>query len=209
MSKKIGIIKTSCSNIKSISAAIDKQGYKYIVTSEAKQLSSCDKIIFPGVGNFGFVSNELKKFGLIELLKYHIENGKDFLGICLGMQMLFSRSEESKSANGLGVIKGEVKKLSKNNNFHYESFPNISWKSLEIKKPQDKIFNNISNEDLFYFIHSYYCEAINDDNILAKSNYNKFLFPSVIKTNNAYGLQFHPEKSKTIGLKIINNFCRI
>ena len=161
-------------------------------------------LILPGVGAFKTTINNLKKKNLLNTIK-NTAKKKPVLGICLGMQLLFDYSAENGKTKGLGLIKGSVEKFDfKKKNI---KIPNIGWnKIINVKK--NKILSNINKIDEFYFVHSYYIKTHEKKAIVSNSNYNNFLFASIINKNNIYGCQFHPERSRDQGLIFLKNFCK-
>lgn len=193
----IAVIDYNSGNIASITNALTKLGIDFVVTDDPEKIKRADKIIFPGVGRAGNAMRELKKRKLDKLLpKIKIP----FLGICLGMQLLFDYSEED-NTNCLKIIPGCVKKFT-----GQIKIPQIGWNKVTIKKPLP-LWKNISTNDYFYFVHSFYCEPKNNIKICS-TNYGGE-FASAIQKNNFYGVQFHPEKSGKIGLKLLRNFCNL
>ncbi|MFH1565114.1 MAG: imidazole glycerol phosphate synthase subunit HisH [bacterium] len=191
----IAVIDYNAGNIASIKNALKKLGFDYIVTSSPDDVEIADKIIFPGVGRAGVAMAELKKRGLDEI----IEKVKaPFLGICLGMQLLADKSEEDKT-DCLTVISGQVNKFS-----NALKVPQIGWNSIEFSQ-DSLLFKNIPNQSFFYFVNSYYFDT-DKKFIVGKTSYG-IDFPSAVQKDNFYGVQFHPEKSGEIGLKVLKNFC--
>ena len=203
--KVIGLIDSGSGNIgsikKSISNTIENKPYQLKVVKAKKDLSGVDKIILPGQGAFATLINNLHKKNLYnELLKLITELSVPYLGICVGMQILATYGHENKKIKGLDIIKGEIVKFKKKNMI----IPHMGWNSIKIKKP-NIVFDQRSNLQDFYFVHSYYFKGVNTKNVTATTKYN-INFPSVIHKGNIYGVQFHPEKSHKAGGKIIKNF---
>lgn len=195
----IAIIDYNAGNVGSVTNALDRLGVKYIVTSDAVKIQKADKVIFPGVGRASQAMRELRKMGLIKAIK----NIKaPFLGICLGMQLLFPFSEED-NTKCLGAIDGKVKKFRGRG----LKVPQIGWNSLEQKK-SDLLLKGVADLSYAYFVNSYYVET-RPEYIIASSTYGQTEAAVVVKKDNFYGTQFHPEKSGAIGQKILNNFLRI
>ncbi len=198
----IAIIDYGAGNLKSVTNALDFLKVKYKVASNAEDIKKADKIIFPGVGSFGDCIKSLQKKGLIEPLKDGITN-KPYLGICLGLQVLFEESEESKGVKGLSIFKGKCKKF-----INKElKVPQIGWNSIDIIK-KDNILKQIKNKSYFYFVHSYYVEPKNKNIISTKTDYG-IEYCSGITKNNIFAFQFHPERSGDIGLEILKNFINL
>ena len=196
--KKIGIINYGLGNLFSIKSACAQVGMNGILVDEQKDLLNSDAIILPGVGAFNVAMDKIKKKKLNIFIKEFVKTNKPIIGICLGMQLFFDKSYENISTEGLGLIQGEVKF------FNLSSSLNIGWYPIK-KKKDEKIFNSIKNLSHMYFVHSYYCDPKDKNNILSISNFSNIDFCSSIKSKNIYGFQFHPEKSGENGLKIYQN----
>ena len=206
MKPSIAVIDYGLGNVRSVSKALALAGGDARVSSEIKQIENADGIVLPGVGAFGKGMDNLEKAGLIPIIRSRIEAGKPFLGICLGLQMLFSVSEEHGSSRGMDIIKGEVK-LFKND----LKIPHMGWNRVKFKNRQEGgggIFEGISDGSYFYFVHSYYCQASEEKIIRGSTDYG-INFTSVIEDKNIFGVQFHPEKSGENGLKLLKNFVDI
>ena len=200
--KIIGIIYTGeISNIFSLKNAIHKLGFKTIVINKLNKLKKVDKIIIPGVGTFPTAIKNLKKNNLFNAVK-KIKN-KYVLGICLGMQIMAEKGFEFKKTNGFGLLKGNIKKIDK-----ILELPHVGFKKTYLKK-KDKILKNIKNNTEFYFTHSFELVDYNKKNIIAYVSYKNKNIVAMTKKNNFYGMQFHPEKSGAVGLKILNNFLNL
>lgn len=193
----LAVINYNAGNIASVTNALTKLGVNFIVTDDPEKIKRADKIIFPGVGRAGSAMQELKKRKLDQLLpKIKVP----FLGICLGMQLLFDYSEEDKT-NCLKIIPGQVKKITNS-----VKIPHMGWNKVKIAQ-SSLLWKNILTDNYFYFVHSFYC--IPKDNIaIASVNYGGE-FAAVVQKNNFYGVQFHPEKSGNVGLKLLRNFCNL
>ncbi len=202
---KIAIIDYGMGNIHSVSKAIELCGAKPIITNKKDQLNSCGKIVLPGVGAFDDAIAELEKLGLISVIKEQIKNKKPILGICLGMQLLFEGSQEAKSKAGLGILKGEVIKFSAKLG---QKVPHMGWNNLENVSASCLLLNRVSAKEQVYFCHSYYPDPVEKDIIVATCDYG-VKFACALAKDNIYGVQFHPEKSQAIGLKIIKNFVEL
>lgn len=194
----IGIIDYNAGNLRSIQKAVELYD-KAIITNNSEELLACDKVILPGVGNFGSAMENLAP--LKETIYKIISEKVPFLGICLGMQVLFEESEEKKGIKGLGIIKGNVVKFR-----DVEKLPHMGWNNVKIVR-DCPLFENIKDDSYFYFVHSYYVNP-SEDCIVGKTEYGRE-FPSVINKGNVFATQFHPEKSGKIGLKIIENFVEL
>jgi len=202
MGKFIAVIDYGLGNLRSVSKALECAGAKVKVTNKPDDITSASAIVLPGVGAFKVAMDNLKKLGLVDPLIKTIKEGKPFLGICLGLQVLFSESAEHGTSQGLGLIKGEVKKFSSD-----VKIPHMGWNAVKLSKdnPGISIFKGISDESYFYFVHSYYVEPEDKSLILTTSEYGQS-FTSAISKDNIWGMQFHPEKSEKLGLQILRNF---
>jgi len=211
MNKKVAIIDYGVGNILSIQNAIRFNGFDPIITSKPELIEKSTHIILPGVGAFPAAMEKLKKLNLIDPIQSFKEKGKFILGICLGMQLLFSKSEEFKNTEGLKLIEGDIVKLDKFDNYNNIKLPNIGWRKLDTDSSNNKIelLTNIKNNSQFYFVHSYALKEISKNVKIIKSSYGNINFPAIVKENNIFGCQFHPEKSRENGLKLINNFLNL
>lgn len=204
--KKIIIINCG-GNILSLTRAIQKFEKNFLITSDLNEIKNATHIFLPGVGAFKKAMDTLAKKNLINLLKDLNYKKINLMGICLGMQILFDTSEENGLESGLGLIKGDVKKivLSKQDRLNKLKIPNIGWHNIIINN-KSKIFNDIEKNFNCYFVHSYHVKLKNLNECLADIDYGSNQLTSIVKKDNIYGCQFHPEKSGTDGLKIIKNF---
>ncbi len=201
----IGLINANSGNLGSLVNALDFLGIKIEIITKSSQISKFQKIILPGVGAFVGLKKNLIDLGLYDGLKDFINNEENFfLGICIGMQILLTKGTEEEETDGFNFIKGDVINF---NDIKKVKTPNINWLNIQ-KKNDSKILKNIDDAE-FYFLHSYFCQVENEKFILAKANYRGIEFPSVIKKNNIYGIQFHPEKSRFQGLSILKNFSNL
>jgi len=196
----IAVIDYGAGNLKSITNALDFISVKYKVTDKKEDIIKADKIIFPGVGNFGDCIGSLRKKGLIDVLKKEINN-KPYLGICLGLQILFEESEESPRVKGLSVLKGKCKRFAGK-----LKVPQIGWNSIKIKK-DNGLLKGVKGESYFYFVHSYYADPLDKEIICTLTDYGIEYCSGVCK-DNIFAFQFHPERSGEIGLRILRNFVR-
>jgi glutamine amidotransferase len=211
MNKKVTIIDYGVGNILSIQNAIRFNGFDPIITSNPELIEKSSHIILPGVGAFPAAMEKLKKLNLIDPIQSFKKKGKFILGICLGMQLLFSRSEEFKKTEGLSLIEGDVAKLDKFDNYNNIKLPNIGWRKLDIELSNNKIelLSDIKKNSQFYFVHSYALKEFSKNVKIVNSSYVNIKFPAIVKENNTFGCQFHPEKSRENGLKLINNFLNL
>ncbi len=200
----IAIIDYDAGNLKSVEKALVALGETPIVTRDREEILRADKAILPGVGSFGDAMEHLHRFGLVEVIKDFVASGKPFLGICLGLQLLFDRSDETPGVEGLGILSGEILKIPDCEGL---KIPHMGWNSLEIT-PNAKLFNGISNGAYVYFVHSYYLKAKDPAIVAATTNYSTLIHASVEK-DNVFACQFHPEKSSEVGLHILKNFIEV
>lgn len=202
MTKMIAIIDYGAGNLQSVKKAFDFIGAENVITNDPKVIMSADKILLPGVGSFGDAMNSMAKNGLVETVKECAASSKPFLGICLGLQLLFEESEESPGVKGLGILKGKIRKFPSDMGL---KIPHIGWNSLNIKQ-KDGIFKDIPENSYVYFVHSYYLLAEDESDIATVTNYG-IDFHSAVGKNNVFATQFHPEKSGDVGLQILRNFA--
>lgn len=198
----IAIIDYGAGNLQSVKKAFDFIGAESVITDNPEIINACDRILLPGVGSFGDAMDSMHKSGLVETVKQNALSGKPFLGICLGLQLLFEESEESPGVKGLGIFKGKIKKFSPDMGL---KIPHIGWNSLEIKQ-KDTLFKNVPENSYVYFVHSYYLHAEDENDIATITNYG-IDFHSAVGKNNVFATQFHPEKSGDVGLQILRNFA--
>lgn len=194
----ITIIDYGMGNLRSVQKAFEHLGYKAEITNEYKKISKADKLVLPGVGAFADAAEVLRKDGLNEAVYECIERKKPFLGICLGMQLMFEKSFENGEHIGLGLIPGIIKRLPDG-----VKIPHVGWNSLDIKL-REPLFKGIGDEPYVYFVHSYYLETAAPV-VSAETFYGRSIQVAAQK-DNIFGLQFHPEKSGDTGLKILDNF---
>ncbi len=194
----VGIIDYGAGNLKSIIKALDFLGFSSRLILNKQNFREVSRIIFPGVGAFGQAMEHLKKNQLISPIKEWLEQGKPFLGICLGLQLIFSSSEEAGGCQGISFFKGKCLK------FNERKVPQIGWNKV-LKKKNSPLFFDLPDESYFYFVHSYYVLPENENYVVGITNYG-IDFPSIVAKDRIYGVQFHPEKSGPAGLKIILNW---
>lgn len=200
---KIAIIDYGMGNLYSVRNSFSALGAGVDIMSSPEKMKSFDKIILPGVGAFGDALKELKKRKLVEALKDFAESGKPLLGICLGMQLLFDKSQESGGLSGLGLIAGEVKRFSDR-----LKCPHMGWNEIErAGSSEEPIFSGIKSDIFAYFCHSYYVLPKDKSVSIGRTDYG-VKFSSIIRKGRIYGVQFHPEKSQDVGLKMLDNFIR-
>ncbi len=202
----ISVIDYGAGNLRSVENALRRAGADVRVCSDAGDLDSCEKVIFPGVGAFGDVMANLESAGLDKAIKDAIGEGKPFLGICLGQQTLFGGSEENPDVKGLEIFKGKcVKFESKGNGI---KVPQIGWNRLEIVKKESKLFQGVKTGSYAYFVHSYYVVPRDREIVSAETEYTK-KYASAVEKGKVFAVQFHPEKSGEAGLRMLKNFVEM
>lgn len=200
----IAIIDYDAGNLKSVEKALLALGEDVLVTRDREKLLAADKVILPGVGNFGDAMEKLKSYGLVPVIHELAEMGKPFLGICLGLQLLFERSDEAPGVEGLGILKGEIVRIPDGEEL---KVPHIGWNSLHLQN-NGRLFRNLPEEPYVYFVHSYYLKAEEPEIVKATTEYGVTIDASV-EQGNVFACQFHPEKSGRVGLKILENFAKL
>lgn len=203
MKSKMVIVDYGMGNLRSVQKAFERVGVETQLTRSKKEIGRASAIVFPGVGAFKDCMENLEKYGLVEPLLRFIEKGKPYLGICLGLQILFSESEEFGSHKGLGLIKGKVVKFKPDPD---HKVPHMGWNTIE-KKKEVSLLQNVENGDFFYFVHSYYVVPEETPVISTLTPYG-IPFVSSICKENLFATQFHPEKSQVKGLRILENFVK-
>ena len=198
----IAIIDYDAGNIKSVEKALDFLGESVVVTRDKQTILQADRVILPGVGAFGDAMEKIRRYHLESVLKEVVQNGTPFLGICLGLQLLFDSSEETPNAKGLGILKGKIVHIPDAK----LKVPQIGWNSLHFPK-NGRLFEGISENAFVYFVHSYYLQA-EEDIVTATTEYGIEIHASVEK-GNVFACQFHPEKSSKVGLRMLENFIRV
>ena len=198
------IIDYGAGNLQSVRNALDFLGSPSAVTADPDEIRKADRVILPGVGAFGDAMERLKASGLDEAVKEFIKAGKPFLGICLGMQLLFESSEESPGVEGLGVIRGGFVKIPKADGI---KIPHMGWNSITAVK-ENRLLKGTGNEPFVYFVHSYYMQCAEPDAVLAYTEYGRRL-DIAVERDNVFATQFHPEKSGETGMTILKNFLRM
>lgn len=201
----IAIIDYDAGNLKSVEKALQFLGEDVVVTREQNTILTADKVILPGVGSFGDAMGKLKKYHLISTIEQVAEKEIPFLGICLGLQLLFEQSDESKGVLGLGILPGEVLRIPEQPGL---KIPHIGWNSLSFPQNRGRLFQGIKENTYVYFVHSYYLKATEEDIVTATTQYSTRIHASVEK-NQIFACQFHPEKSGEAGLHILRNFAGI
>lgn len=200
----IAIIDYDAGNIRSVEKALQYIGEEPLVTRDPKKLLAADQVILPGVGSFGDCMENLEQFELIPVIRKIVEKGTPFLGICLGLQLLFESSEESPGVDGLGLLEGKILKIPPAKGL---KIPHMGWNSLHLQN-EGRLFRDIPEETYVYFVHSYYLQAKDPQIVKATTDYSTCIHASVEK-ENVFACQFHPEKSGRWGLQILRNFAKI
>lgn len=200
----IAIIDYDAGNLKSVEKALVSLGEEVLVSRDSSEILQADKVILPGVGSFGDAMNNLDKFGLVDTIKQVTGNGTPFLGICLGLQLLFKESDETPGAEGLDILPGKILKIPAKEGF---KIPHMGWNSLDVK-PGAKLFRGLEGNPYVYFVHSYYLKAADENIVAASTEYTTHIHASV-ESGNVFACQFHPEKSSEVGLKILKNFASL
>lgn len=198
----IAIIDYGAGNILSVQKALDHIGCENTVTSDAAVISSADGAVLPGVGSFGDAMDHLDASGLVGAVRDFAASGKPFLGICLGLQVLFDSSEESPEAHGLSLMQGEVRRFPSGMGL---KIPHIGWNSIAVN-PECPLFKGLSENPYVYFVHSYYLDAADKSVVSATAEYG-VTFHAAVWKDNVFATQFHPEKSGSVGLRILRNFA--
>lgn len=200
----IAIIDYDAGNIKSVEKAVLALGKEAVVTRDPEILLSADKVILPGVGSFGDAMEKLHGYGLVDVIHQIVEKKTPFLGICLGLQLLFERSDESDGVEGLGILKGEILRIPDAEGL---KIPHIGWNSLKYPNA-GTLFQNVPEDSYVYFVHSYYLKAAEESIVTATTEYSTLIHAAVEK-DNVFACQFHPEKSSDVGMQILKNFLAI
>jgi len=200
----IAILDYGMGNLRSVSKAFQSQEFPAVVTRNPQDIFNASGLVLPGVGAFGDCVKNLTEYGLIDPILKFIDSGKPFLGICLGLQVLFEESEEAPGVKGLGIIKGRVVRFPDFKEEHLK-VPHMGWNQVSIKKDVS-ILKGVPENSWFYFVHSYYPSPEDDSVSAVKTTYG-FEFTAAVSKNNIFASQFHPEKSSDLGLKIIHNFA--
>lgn len=198
----IAIIDYDAGNLKSVEKALLFLGQECVVARDPETILGADKVILPGVGAFGDAMEKLHRFGLVDVIRQVTAAGTPFLGICLGLQLLFRSSDESPGVEGLGVLDGEIVSIPPKEGY---KIPHMGWNSLKIREGA-RLFQGIGQDPYVYFVHSYYLKADHPEDVAATTEYIVPIHASV-EHGNVFACQFHPEKSGDIGLQILKNFC--
>ncbi len=201
----IAIIDYDAGNIKSVEKALTFLGETPLVTRDAEKILGADGVILPGVGAFGDAMDKLHTYGLTEAIRKCVDNGTPFLGICLGLQLLFESSEESPGVEGLHILDGRIVRIPAEDGL---KVPHIGWNSLHFSEPRGRLFTGLRENSYVYFVHSFYLQATDERIVTATTDYGAHIHASVEK-ENVFACQFHPEKSSDTGLHMLRNFINI
>ena len=200
----IAIIDYDAGNLKRVEKALLRLGEEAVVSRERETILEADKVILPGVGSFGDAMGKLREFGLDKVIYEVVEKGMPFLGICLGLQLLFEHSEESQGVEGLGILKGEILRIPKGEG---RKIPHMGWNSLKLN-PKSRLFSGIRDGVYVYFVHSYYLNGADEADVAGTTEYGVNI-QCAVQRGNLCATQFHPEKSGDVGLNILQNFGRL
>jgi glutamine amidotransferase len=197
---RVAIIDYGVGNLRSVEKAFAATGQDAIVTSNEQELRKAERLVLPGVGAFAACMSALHEYGLADLVCERVNKGVPLLGVCVGMQMLFEESDEFGRSEGLGILKGRVRRFSDN-----LIVPQVGWNRIHQHR-QHPLFSGIVDYSFFYFVHSYFCEPADRELIVGETSYGR-TYASVVASKNVCGVQFHPEKSQAVGLKMLANFA--
>ncbi len=200
----IAVVDYKAGNLTSVRLALEAIGQPCIITPEPEKILASDRVIFPGVGAAGAAMRTLRSTGIAEAIAAAVKKGIPTLGICLGTQIVFDRSEEDGGVECLGIIEGCVKKFKPES--HWDKVPQMGWNRVSHAKSHP-ILEGIENNSEFYFVHSYYPSTANPETVLAQTTYAGVAFASVVTAGSLAATQFHPEKSGRVGLRLLSNFC--
>ncbi len=200
----IAIIDYDAGNLKSVEKAFAALGEEPKITRDPEEILSADKVVLPGVGSFGDAMGRLHQYGLVEVIRRVVGKGTPFLGICLGLQLLFESSEESPGVEGLKLLPGKILRIPDTPGL---KIPHIGWNSLNIREGT-RLFRGIENGSYVYFVHSYYLKADEETIVAASAEYGTHIHGAV-EAGNVFACQFHPEKSSDVGLRILKNFAAL
>ncbi len=199
----IAVIDYDAGNLRSVEKALAALGEQAVISRDEKVILQADRVILPGVGAFGDAMEKLRQYDLAPVIRQVVEAGTPFLGICLGMQLLFQGSDESRETEGLGILQGRILRIPPSPGL---KIPHMGWNRLE-NAPNSRLFQNISPGAYVYFVHSYYLKA-EDPSIVAASVEHGVQIHAAVEKGNLFGCQFHPEKSGQVGLQILRNFIQ-
>lgn len=196
----VAIIDYGVGNLRSVEKAFAATGVDAIVTGDAEDLRRASRLVLPGVGAFAACMNALKEHALVELVRERVADGVLLLGVCVGMQLLFEESDEFGRTEGLGFLKGRVRRFSND-----LVVPHVGWNQINQRR-ENPLFAGVADDSFCYFVHSYFCEPADESVVIGVTEYGKN-YASVVAQGNVCGVQFHPEKSQAVGLKMLANFA--
>ena len=200
----IAIIDYDAGNIKSVEKSLNYLGEEAIITRDHDEIVNSDKVILPGVGAFADAMEKIRHYGLEETIHEVVEKNIPFLGICLGLQLMFESSDEGPGVKGLGLLPGKILRIPKSGDL---KIPHMGWNSLHLQN-NGRLFQNVPMDAYVYFVHSYYLQAKHEEIVKATTEYGVTIHASV-EQDNIFACQFHPEKSSSVGLKILKNFASL
>lgn len=200
----VAIIDYDAGNMKSVEKAVQYLGEECRITRDAGEIMGADRVILPGVGAFGDAMEKLHRFGLVEVIRQVTAKHIPFLGICLGLQLMFESSDEAPGVEGLGILPGKIVVFPKKDGF---KIPHMGWNSLQIRDGA-RLFQGVAQYSYVYFVHSFYLKAAEPSDVAATTEYITHVHASV-ERGNVFACQFHPEKSGEVGLQILKNFCAV
>ena len=200
----IAIIDYDAGNIKSVEKALNYLGEEAIITRDHDEIVNSDKVILPGVGAFADAIEKIRHYGLEETIHEVVEKNIPFLGICLGLQLMFESSDEGPGVKGLGLLPGKILRIPKSGDL---KIPHMGWNNIKVKE-DSRLFKGLPENPYVYFVHSYYLHAEEPGIVTATTDYSTCIHASVEK-GNLFACQFHPEKSSTVGLQILKNFAGV
>ena len=200
----IAIIDYDAGNIKSVEKALLLLGQDVVITGDREEILKADKVVLPGVGAFGDAMDNLRRTGLDQVIREVTDRGTPFLGICLGLQLLFERSDEAPGVDGLGILEGEILRIPDKDGL---KIPHMGWNSLHLEN-NGRLFRGIEEGSYVYFVHSYYLKAADERIVKASTEYSTHIHASV-ERGNVFACQFHPEKSSDVGIQILRNFVEL
>ena len=198
---RVAIIDYGVGNLRSVEKAFAANGHEAIVTGDEEELRTAERLVLPGVGAFAACMNALRNHGFIDFIRDRAAAGTPLLGVCVGMQLLFEESEEFGTTAGLGLLKGRVRRFSCDDLV----VPQVGWNRINQSR-QHPLFAGIANNSFCYFVHSYFCEPVKSEVVVGETSYG-VTYASVVAEGNICGVQFHPEKSQSVGLKMLANFA--
>jgi imidazole glycerol phosphate synthase glutamine amidotransferase subunit len=198
----IVVVDYGAGNIRSVAKALEAVGADVMVTSSAKDVDEAERVVLPGVGEFGHAANALFELGVSDALKKAVSDGKPFLGICVGFQLMFDSSEESPTAKGLSIFSGKVRRFGPG-----LKVPHLGWNQVHAER-ESPLWKDIPDDEWFYFAHSFYPDPEDPALVRGRTDYG-VRFASAVQKENVFGIQFHPEKSQKAGLKVLENFIKL